>query len=267
MLYKYYTLTSYNLDALKVGYFYFSKAKCLNDPFDMTFGLLSQNIINKLYPNERTIVSASKKMKNYGVCCFSEKWNNNILWAYYANNYSGFVVGYDETLFHKIMDENLVRVPLQKVDYIENVECIYEQETFSYYPLSNEKGIEANAVECLMPSFDSIIDPKEYDKFFTYLCAIKSKSWQSEREWRLIAANDVINRDHRAIIKEEGGYKIPMPQGCVKELFVGFNFDKKYNGDIKEIMLRHKLTNAYRVQASQKPYDLEKVKYDIEKTD
>lgn len=127
-------------------------------------------------------------MKNYGVCCFSEKWDNNILWAYYANNYSGFVVGYDETLFHKIMDENLVRVPLQKVHYIENVECIYEQETFSYYPLSNEKGIEANAVECLMPSFDSIIDPKEYDKFFTYLCAVKSKSWQSEREWRLIVA-------------------------------------------------------------------------------
>ena len=264
MLYKYYPLTPYNLDALKVGYFYFSKAKCLNDPFDMTFGLLSQNIINKLYPNERTIVSASKKMKNYGVCCFSEKWDNNILWAYYANNYSGFVVGYDETLFHKIMDENLVRVPLQKVDYIENVECIYEQETFPYYQLLSEKGIESKEDESLIPSFDSIIDPKEYDKFFTYLCAVKSKSWQSEREWRLIAANDVINIDHRAIIKEEGGYKIPMPQGCVKELFVGFNFDKKYNGDIKEIMLRHKLTNVYRVQASPKPFDLEKVKYDIE---
>lgn len=67
-------MNSYSLEALKKGYFYFSKAKCLNDPFDMTFGLLSQNIINKLYPNERTIVSASKKMRNYGVCCFSEKW-------------------------------------------------------------------------------------------------------------------------------------------------------------------------------------------------
>ena len=120
MLYKYYPLTPYNLDALKVGYFYFSKAKCLNDPFDMTFGLLSQNIINKLYSDDSQKELASEKMKNYGVCCFSEKWNNNILWAYYANNYSGFVVGYDETLFHKIMDENLVRVPLQKVNYIEN---------------------------------------------------------------------------------------------------------------------------------------------------
>ena len=48
MLYKYYPLTPYNLDALKVGYFYFSKAKCLNDQFDMTFELVSKNIINKL---------------------------------------------------------------------------------------------------------------------------------------------------------------------------------------------------------------------------
>lgn len=264
MLYKYYSLTPYNLDALKVGYFYFSKAKCLNDPFDMTFGLVSQNIINKLYSDDSQKELASEKMKNYGVCCFSEKWDNNILWAYYANNYSGFVVGYDETLFHKIMDENLVRVPLQKVNYIEDVECKYGQETFPYYPLFNEKGIEAKADECLMPSPDSIIDLKKYDKFFTYLCAVKSKLWQSEREWRLIAANDVINRDHRAIIKEERGYKIPMPHGCVKELFVGFNFDKKYNEDIKEIMLRHKLSEVYCVQASPEPFGLEKVKYDIE---
>ena len=51
MLYKYYPLTPYNLDALKVGYFYFSKAKRLNDPFDMTFGLVSKNIISKLFSN------------------------------------------------------------------------------------------------------------------------------------------------------------------------------------------------------------------------
>lgn len=265
MLYKYYPLTSYNLDALKVGYFYFSKVKYLNDPFDMSFGLVSQNVVNRLYSDDSQKELASEKMKNYGVCCFSEKWDNNILWAYYANNYSGFVVGYDETLFHKIMDENLVRVPLQKVDYIENVECIYEQETFPYYQLLSEKGIESKEDESLIPSFDSIIDPKEYDKFFTYLCAVKSKSWQSEREWRLIAANDVINRDHRAIIKEKGGYKIPMPQGCVKELFIGFNFDKKHNEDIKDIMLRHKLSEVYCVQASPIPFGLEKVKYDIEK--
>ena len=62
MLYKYYPLTPYNLDALKVGYFYFSKAKCLNDPFDMTFELVSKNIISKLFSNEPTIASASRKM-------------------------------------------------------------------------------------------------------------------------------------------------------------------------------------------------------------
>lgn len=52
MLYKYYPLTPYNLDALKVGYFYFSKAKYLNDPFDMSFGLVSQNVVNRLYSDD-----------------------------------------------------------------------------------------------------------------------------------------------------------------------------------------------------------------------
>ena len=81
MLYKYYPLTPYNLDALKVGYFYFSKAKYLNDPFDMSFGLVSQNVVNRLYSDDSQKKIASEKMKNYGVCCFSEKWDNNILWA------------------------------------------------------------------------------------------------------------------------------------------------------------------------------------------
>ena len=67
MLYKYYPLTPYNLDALKVGYFYFSKAKCLNDPFDMTFELVSKNIISKLFSNEPTIISLKKNEKLWSV--------------------------------------------------------------------------------------------------------------------------------------------------------------------------------------------------------
>lgn len=35
MIYKYYAPTNYNMDALKKQYFWFSKAKYLNDPYDV----------------------------------------------------------------------------------------------------------------------------------------------------------------------------------------------------------------------------------------
>ena len=265
MIYKYYSLTSYNLDALKVGYFYFSKAKYLNDPFDTSFKLVSQSIVNRFFPKEPYKTKGSKSMANYGICSFSEQWDNNILWAYYADNYKGFVVGYDEKVFTKIMENYLVRIPFQKVHYIKNLECIYNQKCFPYYSLGNEEGVDAKFEECQMPSLGTQINIKALDKFFTYLCAVKSSLWQSEKEWRLIAAKDVICGENSAIIKEDTGYKIPMPQGCIKEIIIGFNFDKKHSGDINEIMVRHNLSDVYCIQTAQSPFGLEKVKYNLNK--
>lgn len=261
MIYKYYSPERYNFDALENEYFFFSKAKYLNDPFDTSFNLVSEKIINKLFSDNAK--KASESMANYGICCFSESWKNNILWAYYANNYRGFVIGYDDEILSN-MTGNLIqkiqiRIPFQKVSYIDNLDELYNQQSFPCYPLDNEKGIEGKPE--LVPRLKlETLDPKQIDKFFTYLCAVKSTSWSSEKEWRLIAANDVRLRDSQIIKKEEKGYKIPIPKDCVKEIMVGYNFDESYNSVIDKIRKKYELNDIYKVESADMPFDLKREK-------
>lgn len=261
MIYKYYSPRDYNFEALENGYFFFSKAKYLNDPFDTSFNLVSEKIINKLFSGNAK--KASESMANYGICCFSESWKNNILWAYYADNYRGFVIGYDDKILSN-MTGNLIqkiqiRIPFQKVSYIDNLDELYNQQSFPYYPLGNEKGIEG-APEFVPMSVSETYDPKQIDKFFTYLCAVKSTSWSSEKEWRLIAAIDVMSRDSQIIKKEEKGYKIPIPKDCVKEIMVGYNFDESHNSVIDEVSKKYGLNDIYKVGPADMPFDLKREK-------
>ncbi|SAK49004.1 hypothetical protein AWB80_01290 [Caballeronia pedi] len=36
-------------------------------------------------------------LASFGVVCFTEHWDNELLWAHYARNHTGFCVGFDET--------------------------------------------------------------------------------------------------------------------------------------------------------------------------
>lgn len=42
MVYKYFSPNEHNFDALQNGYFWFSKRKYLNDPFDMAGGVVNE---------------------------------------------------------------------------------------------------------------------------------------------------------------------------------------------------------------------------------
>lgn len=258
MIYKYYAPTPYNFDAIEKGYFFFSKAKTLNDPFDASFRLVTEAIRDRLYPSRQSQRKAFETMQEYGICSFSENWDNNILWAYYAQSYKGFVVAFDENKFISLTDSLMARIPYQKVSYVETIDDVLKSRVFPYY--EPESG---NKEEFVI--YDILDDIKKQDKFFVYICSLKSIKWQSENEWRLIAANDVIQNkirlEKKQVSFEEKGYKIPFPDDVVKGIYVGYNFEKSKGLHLQLMKSRHKLKSIQMVSPSEKPFALVKRQY------
>lgn len=91
-----------------------------------------------------------------GVCCFSEKKNNILMWSHYANRHKGICIGFN---YKKLVDMLIhFNVKNNVLTYINKV--IYKK----YYPsLSGYKN-------------DEMID----------LLFIKSSNWKYEKEWRII---------------------------------------------------------------------------------
>jgi hypothetical protein len=85
-----------------------------------------------------------------GVACFSETNNNLLMWAHYGGKYKGFCLEF-KTEFEPFED-------LRKVKYSENMPVFDTLSTFKY---------------------------KEYDGVIDLVCT-KSKSWEYEKEWRLM---------------------------------------------------------------------------------
>ena len=82
------------------------------------------------------------------ITCFSEKWNSLPMWAYYANNHTGFCFKYDLNILD---DEN-------------------------------------NYNTCILNSLCKVLysDNKPYDAKGRYSCLVKAQAWSHEQEWRLI---------------------------------------------------------------------------------
>lgn len=215
-VYKYYPPQRYSFDALTKGYFYFCKVSKLNDPYDASFDLIqSPGFRKKLL----TITDSKAKeiMGNYGTCSFCEDKDNKVLWALYADNYKGFVVEFDDTTFESLYLSLQARIPYQKVFYDKKCPDL-DDENYSFeYRNPDGEVKEIRLSDCLKES-------KEMDKLFIHLCSYKDSVWDTEREYRLIAAKDVIDKKKPKIIYEDGGYKIPMPQKAIKSIIIGHNF-------------------------------------------
>ena len=149
-LYKYYSPMPYNFDALLEGYLFFSYASNLNDPFDCSAKLRgSCYCINQLKRLGVNLDNANNIMQKYGVCCFSKKNDNKNMWAKYADNYKGFVIGYDVEQLGKIGKEildNQIHIPFLYVNYIDEVPDfqIHQTEIHLHGPLCDDIKMAAD---------------------------------------------------------------------------------------------------------------------------
>ncbi|MFT6835252.1 MAG: hypothetical protein ACJA0H_001288 [Francisellaceae bacterium] len=184
-LYKYETLSIQSLLNLKNQTVYFASPAGFNDPYDCAIKAqideptdeeierLRKIYLSKGWPQNVIHALESKSLlelkpillklarevnstiidnfiKNRGVSCFSEVNNELLMWAHYADKYTGFCLEFDTNseIFEKA----------RKVKYLDT-----------------------------MPKLNiaSIFADKEREHIMDLFC-IKSKAWEYEQEWRTI---------------------------------------------------------------------------------
>jgi hypothetical protein len=125
--------------------------------------------------------------EHIGVLSLTEKRDNRLMWAHYAQNHKGFVIGFDseDDYFHQQRSEFDEFYHLRKVQYSENRPEIQL--------MSAEDGTEI---------------------FLT-----KSKEWEYEQEWRML--KPVSNATETITTEDEIISLFSFPAKCVAEIIIG----------------------------------------------
>lgn len=189
-IYKYYKINNHLLDALRGDYLWFSAPCTFNDPFDCNANLLSfypgvwsrdyhyqQNVLSKIEESPKgfevymqTVVD--QLFENYGICCFSKKNDDVLLWSHYAEMHRGVCLGFESAL---------------------------DPDTFDGFDVRYTNDFR---------SVDYFINPR---KAFNHLILTKAKAWEYEAEYRLFRdSKGKVNYDRNALTEVHFGWKCPI---------------------------------------------------------
>lgn len=182
--YKYSKINSRFKENLEIGQFWFGTPDSFNDPFDCkahlnfgstekecrinfekfnrAFGIelpdLHQKVWNSLLKkpanfNSVNSYSAAKNFEEWlGVTCFSENYNDTLMWAHYADSHKGVVLEFKKDLKGSLTQK------LLPVNYFKN------------YPVINVSEIKEEHMISIV---------------YQVICA-KGIDWEYENEWRAI---------------------------------------------------------------------------------
>jgi hypothetical protein len=186
-LYKYQPLCAQSIQNLKAQVLYFGSPRHFNDPFDCALipnfrtptnddlERLRQHYLSRNLPEDarkefkgadlptlqslflRAGKAAFEKavrvfLETTGVCCFSEKYDDLLMWSHYGGQYKGFCLEFSP-------NDPEFKQKVQKVEYRDDIPCI-------------------DLVPIILSS------PEEPDKQILDLFCTKSTSWRYEHEWR-----------------------------------------------------------------------------------
>jgi hypothetical protein len=147
-LFKYYSLSRYNLEAIRDSYLYLNNPSEFNDPFDCTFNLIEEKQIR---PVDGHYVPSQNNVGNKGICCFSTVEDSPLMWPHYTNSYKGFAIRFKPD-FGIHLDSRMENHRLMRVIYSQNPNKVSEK-----MPFAN-----------------------------SYQLGVKLEHWSYEHEWRLI---------------------------------------------------------------------------------
>ncbi len=122
----------------------------------------SVNLINDVAKFKKITEPLIGIKKSIHISCFTKKYNNELMWAHYADSHKGICIGYD--------------INLKKINYDDN------------YPLLSEElinGIFNERIENFEISKEVFME-KYLDELKEKIFLTKSKAWDYEEEWRLI---------------------------------------------------------------------------------
>lgn len=240
VFYKYKNLDDksfdYVLDSLKNKYFYFSTPEELNDPFDC-FAPLDNSatdkqledwiLKNKFYndmkiKNVREILdmpnsyndfleSEKEALKNLHVFSLSEDCENEMMWAMYANNYTGLVLGYvanrinNDWCLPLISDKERNMANSKYISYIRLRKILYDNDGTKKY--------------------NQFLDNKEN---INYSLIHKKNHWSGEKEYRaLLTTVNVCS------------VKLKYPDYALADIIFGYKTCKSKVLDIKNVVSKN----------------------------
>jgi hypothetical protein len=194
--FKFRDIDKYSVDSLIKGTIYFSPINKLNDPFDCKLDIMKsiENAAKYLSKQNSTKASAKLldllknnsffeelqiKLTNVGICSFSLKLNEALLWSHYANKHKGIAILYE---FPKeILANGNKFLGTSGVSYKLNPLKDF------YISISDQ-----------LPVHDIILSIELAKRIFT----AKSPCWRYEREVRIIKNNPGILRIEKSFIKQ-----------------------------------------------------------------
>ncbi len=186
-LYKYLSWNEKTIASLIGNYLWLSNPVHFNDPFDCNRSM----IFNYNFSDEERL-----KKRNYfddiGIISFTENKFCPLMWAHYTGNYNGIVLKFKAKEFNKFKNENQFnQIKLRKVLY---------PEQFKLFPLGHTFSKEL-------------------------MLFIKSKNWNYEKEWRLVAD---LKQPYNRFLRFD-----PL---SLEEIYIGHNLFENLNSSAIQIL-------------------------------
>lgn len=107
----------FGVSALALRRLKVSRINELNDPFEF----LAADLLDR---RKRAAFYGWKEemSRQYGIVCFSQGWGSPLLWGHYADNHSGFALGFD--IPKDKLTEVVYKESRQKVEFPEDIQCM-----------------------------------------------------------------------------------------------------------------------------------------------
>jgi hypothetical protein len=165
-LYRYRALSNLDqeLDAVTNGYLFCSPYLKLNDPME---GLFASSKLLKKSPNYRTVREAIKDNKQeIGICSFSETFDHELMWAHYADQFTGICVAYS---LRRLLEHLPANVSFTRMYYDETVPTVHRTSR----------------------------EPSQLAKM---ILSYKNYRWAYEREWRMFGFQGKVHYGEKGCV-------------------------------------------------------------------
>lgn len=238
-LYRYMPATYYNIRGLETQELFLSSVGSMNDIFEGITCEITDDTIDKL-----TALDTIAYLKS-----FSEERNSLLMWAHYADSYSGMCVEYD---FSKLPEKYLFH--LFPVIY---TDTRLAEQSLNFTIAAHKDNIRMNEDNCYP-------NEPEWLKDILSNFLIKAKPWSYEKEWRLIATySQIFNSgedmdDEQTELYDISSQKISV-SNCIKAIYLGPRMKTDIKDHIKEIAQKTGISQVYDTKISSKRFEIETV--------